>query len=284
MNGTREVSSCRAETSFHLPGYPCLLESPTRVRSAPITLGLGARVVPAAMALTLAVALSGCGGDGSETGELERPTEGGATTTAPSSGPSSPPLFLAAPPRELSIDELGYVEGENSAPLRVLEFSDFGCGYCRQFHLEVYPTIEREYVATGKVQWKYIPMILGIFGPAAELAAHAGECAIEQGEGFPAMRDRLFEEQPVWKGASDPLPLLERYARDVGLDVPRWDRCVRDEWRGDRISSGTTLGVQQGVRGTPTFFIVGHGAVPGAVPLDVFRQILDESLATQTEP
>ena len=44
---------------------------------------------------------------------------------------------------------------------------------------------------TGKVEWKYVPMILGMFGPNSEYAAEAGECALEQDK-FPEARDRLF--------------------------------------------------------------------------------------------
>ena len=173
--------------------------------------------------------------------------------------------------------------GEATAPLRVLEFSDFGCGYCRQFHMEVFPALEREYIATGKVQWKYVPMILGAFGPIAELAAQAGECALEQ-DAFPPMRDRLFIEQPQWKRASDPLAVFEGYARNLELDVPRWTRCVREDWRRDRIASGTAHALRSGVRGTPTFFIVGHGTIPGSLPLDLFRQVLDGALGDAEEP
>lgn len=240
----------------------------------------------ASCVLVLSLALGGCLGagpdeDGPEVQELGSPAaEGGGGSDVG----SSPPALLAAPPREITIAELGYTVGEPTAPLQVVEFSDFGCGYCRQFHLEVYPTIEREYVVAGKVQWKYVPMILGIFGPNAELAAHAGECAIEQGSRFLAMRDRIFQEQPEWKRASDPVVLLQGYARDVGLDVPRWTRCVQEERRADRIASGTSLGLRSGVRGTPTFFLIGHGTVPGSLPLDLFRQILDEALASETEP
>jgi len=237
--------------------------------------------------LVLALGSSGCLGDRAGAGLAEDSPEvqaDGIPADGGSDAGTSPPTYLAAPPSDIPMAELGYTVGEATAPLRVVEFSDFGCGYCRQFHLEVYPTIEREYVATGKVQWKYVPMILGFFGPTAEIAAHAGECAIEQGGGFPLMRDRIFQEQSEWKRASDPVALLEGYARDAGLDVPRWTRCVQEERRGARIASGTTLGLRSGVRGTPTFFIIGHGTVPGALPLDLFRQILDGALASEAEP
>lgn len=202
------------------------------------------------------------------------PVSGGQSVRT--SMPPAPPPSLAAPIRDVPLDELGYTVGEAGAPLRVIEFSDFACGYCRQFHLEVFPTIEKEYVASGKVQWKYVPMILGIFGPNAEVAARAGECALEQ-DRFPPMRDRIFRDQPEWKRAAEPLPVLAGFAGEVGLDVDRWTRCMREDWRRDRVASGTRTAVEAGVRGTPTFFIVGHTSIPGSLPLDLFRQTLDRA-------
>ena len=182
--------------------------------------------------------------------------------------------------QELDIASLGYNEGPSDAPVRVLEFSDFGCGYCRRFHEESYPVLVREYMDAGKVEWKYVPMILGMFPNAME-AARAGECAGEQGE-FPAMRDLLFERQPAWKQANDPEPLLDGYARELGLDADRFDQCVSEGWRDARIQAGTQLSRQVGVRGTPTFFVGGYAPIPGAIPLDLFRAALDTVYAEAT--
>ena len=105
-------------------------------------------------------------------------------------------------------------------------------------------------------------------------AARAGECAGEQGR-FPVMRDLLFERQPDWKSSDDPEPLLESYAEEVGLDVDRYRQCIDEGWRDERIRTGTQLSREVGVRGTPTFFVVGYAPIPGAIPLDLFRQVLD---------
>ena len=87
-----------------------------------------------------------------------------ASRSADGAGPT------ASPPPGTALDptSLGFDSGAEGAPIQVVEFSDFGCGYCARFHNEVFPELEREYVATGKVEWKYIPMILGIFGENAE--------------------------------------------------------------------------------------------------------------------
>lgn len=193
----------------------------------------------------------------------------------------TPPPSLAAPRRNIPLDELGYTMGDSAAPVRIVEFSDFGCGYCRQFHVDVFPALEEEYIATGKVQWKYVPMLLGIFGPSAEVAARAGECALAQ-DRFPPMRDRLFRDQAEWKRADDLMEVLAGYAEDAGLDVTEWRRCVEEDRPADRIASGTATAFQAGVRGTPTFYVLGYSSIPGSLPLDVFRQVLDTVYADAT--
>ena len=182
--------------------------------------------------------------------------------------------------QELDVASLGFNSGPAGAPVRVLEFSDFGCGYCRQFHEQSFPLLEQEYMETGKVEWKYIPIVIGLFPNALE-AARAGECAGEQGR-FPEMRDLLFERQREWKGSDEPEPLLEGYARGLGLEMERFNNCVSQGWQDDRIRAGTQLSRQVGVRGTPTFFVVGYAPIPGAIPLDLFRQVLDTVYAEAT--
>ncbi|MDT8340109.1 MAG: thioredoxin domain-containing protein [Longimicrobiales bacterium] len=198
----------------------------------------------------------------------------------PQRDPSRAAGAAGAPAQELDIAQLGFNSGTEGAPVRVLEFSDFGCHYCRQFHIESFPALEAEYMATGKVEWKYVPIVIGLFPNAME-AARAGECAGEQGR-FPEMRDLLFDRQRDWKNSSRPEPVLEALAREVGLDVARYNSCVSEGRRDERILAGTRFSREVGVRGTPTFFVVGYAPIPGAIPLDLFRQVLDTVHAERT--
>lgn len=185
--------------------------------------------------------------------------------------------FLNAnlPMERVDLDTLGFNFGDPDAPVAILEFSDFGCGYCRQFHLESFPTLHERFMETGKVQWKYVPMLLGIFPNAIE-AAQVGECVGEQGR-FREISDLLFERQSDWKGAGDdPMPVLMEIVEAAGGDVAEVETCVAEDRHAARIASGTAFFANSGGRGTPTFFILGMGQpIPGAIPLDLFTNILD---------
>lgn len=239
------------------------------------------------IALTFAVA---CGSEAPAPGDAPSTSQVGADllgsrvqtgTGMPTTIPSStrPRTDGPAP----TLDDLGFTEGNSDAPVRIVEFSDFGCGYCRRFHEETFPTLHDEYIEAGLVEWKFVPMILGIFGPNSEAAAMAGECVGEQGN-FAPMREALFSTQSTWKGADDPIPHFRELATRGGADVERWNQCMAEAWPDERVAFGTALSREAGVRGTPTFFIVGYQAIPGAIPLELFREVLDTVIARETSP
>lgn len=178
--------------------------------------------------------------------------------------------------QDLYVDSIGHDYGDEGAPVHVIEFSDFGCQYCRQFHQESFPTLIEEYVTTGRVRWKYVTFVSGMF-PGSKVMSVAAECAADQGL-FDAMRDRLFDAQPEWKGVKDPVPLILEYAGAVGADVEALMRCFDEKRTEPRVDQGTRLGWAMGVRGTPTFVVDGFSMM-GALPLDFLRQLLDRRLA-----
>ncbi len=170
----------------------------------------------------------------------------------------------------------GYDLGDPTAPIAIVEFSDFGCQFCGSFARESFPTLREEFIATGKVRWKYIPYVLGIF-PNGDRAAIAGECAAEQGEqAFWAMHDLLYQNQREWKSeGGGARALFARYATEIQLDQNRYLACYDANRPATRIAQNARLGQQLGVRATPTFFING-ARVEGAIPLDLFRSVLQE--------
>ncbi len=183
------------------------------------------------------------------------------------------------PGDDIDFASLGYDFGNPEAPLRIAELSDFGCGFCRKFHEETFPVLQEEYIDAGTVLWKYIPVATGMF-PHGNLAALAGECSGEQGD-FEGMLARLFEDQGAWKSSGDPMPLFLGYAAELGLNSDRFESCVAEERPGDRIAVAGRAARALGVRGTPSFLVNGS-MVQGALPTQLFRDILDSELAALT--
>jgi hypothetical protein len=232
-------------------------------RSKPSTARVGLALLATAIAT---IALAGCG-------DLE---DENARRNA------GPPVSMLereqrAQRQGADLRNVGYNLGNPAAPVAVVEFSDFGCQFCGQFARESFPTLRREFIDTGKVQWKYIPYVLGIF-PNGDRAAIAGECAAEQGEkAFWDMHDILYERQREWKSEGGAArALFTRYAAELNLDQNRFTSCYDTNRPATDITRNLRLGQQLGVRATPTFFING-ARVEGAIPLDLFRRVLQEA-------
>jgi len=236
-----------------------------------------------ALNLLLLTVPMACGGDGEDLQTQLSPPDtvlGAILESAAQSQnalrPTSPRISAedqaSQPPR---IAEMGYNLGSGEAPLKVVEISDFGCGYCKRFQEETFPSLLEIYVEAGFVEWKYIPFVLGMF-PNGLQAATAGECAGEQDRFFP-MQARLFQDQTGWRNSDDPHAFFSSIAAEEGLDVERFDSCMEGGWRDNHVRENIRLGQQAGARGTPLFLIDGRPLL-GAVPLEDFRQLLDVAL------
>ena len=247
----------------------------TRAVAPPPALGLR-RARPAALALVCAGVLASCRAEAPATGDTTETTRS-LLTEPPSDGVSTPIVGVpAADPNapDIPITELGFDRGSADAPVKVLEMSDYGCGYCRKFHLETFPTLQEEFIETGKIEWKFAPFVTGMFGNSLP-ATEAAECALEQGEqAFLALNERLWREQAEWKGSSDAAGLVRRWVDELDVEMTEFDACLAEDRRLPRIAAQTGLSRQLGVRGTPTFFVLGYPPLQGALPTDVFQEIL----------
>ena len=216
------------------------------------------------------------GADARESGS----TPGSASQSIPTSMLSEGGTTVKPPAQEFSLAEIGFDLGSEDAPIAVIEFSDYGCGYCRRFHTETFPTLMEEYVETGKVRWKYVTYVSGMFANGLP-AAYAAECAGDQ-DLFSPMSRLLYERQADWKSLSDPSPVFEELAREVGVDAAEFQACVAEERHKPRIRSGIISGGRLGVRGTPSFLVNGVPLV-GAQPIEWWRDAFTAIEASNEE-
>jgi protein-disulfide isomerase len=178
---------------------------------------------------------------------------------------------VAAQTRRPDLDGYGYTKGSPSAPIVVIEFGDFGCSACGLFAGDTWPIVQREYIETGRVFWRYVPFSMGSFRHSNE-AARAAECAGEQNGFFP-LHDVLYRERKAWMASDRPQELFSGYVAKLGLNRRLFDDCYRTNRRGARTTANNRLARELTVRGTPTFFVNGQRAV-GAIPIDVFREVM----------
>jgi protein-disulfide isomerase len=159
--------------------------------------------------------------------------------------------------------------GPADAPITIVEFSDFQCPFCRQWHQQTYQPLLNAY--PGKIRIVYRDFPLTSIHPNAMPAAEAAQCANEQ-NAFWSYHDKLFNGDTL----SD--DIYKQYAQELGLDMTKFNDCVSSHKYAQTIQADSDFAISTGVNSTPTFFINGL-AVIGAQPIDVFKQVIDKELA-----
>jgi protein-disulfide isomerase len=166
--------------------------------------------------------------------------------------------------------------GSATAPVVMIEFSDFQCPFCGTFSREVLPTLNREYVEPGKLRMVFKHLPLQQKHPQALEAAEAAVCAQNQGK-FWQMHDLLF--QP---GSPLDAEGLTAKAVKLGLDVAEFSTCLSGNVA--RVAEDAVLAVQLGFKGTPSFLVGSSGAdgrvrvrsaVYGVRPIEDFRKAIE---------
>jgi protein-disulfide isomerase len=173
----------------------------------------------------------------------------------------------------------GYLKGSPEAPVEVTEYADYQCPFCQTFATLQMPTIEDRLIKSGRLRWRYrdFPLQQHAF---ARLAAHSAACADEQGK-YWDQHQRIYEGQSEWAAARDAGPIFRNYAKAAGLDLGRYDACMKAGKYAGRIQASYNEGVQMGVSSTPTLLVSGR-LYRGRFDSDAITRLVD-SLAARRQ-
>jgi protein-disulfide isomerase len=150
----------------------------------------------------------------------------------------------------------GYVKGSAEAPVEITEFADYQCPFCQTFATLQMPTLDERLIKTGRVRWRYRDFPLQQHSHA-RLAAHSAACADDQGK-YWDQHQRIYEGQSEWASARNAGPIFRNYAKASGLDLGRYDACMKAGKYAGRIQADYNQGVQLGVSSTPTLLVSGR--------------------------
>ena len=179
------------------------------------------------------------------------------------------PTRLNMFPPSVQIDTGGRpsLGGGASAPVTLIEFSDYECVYCKRAE----PVIKEILETYGdQVRFVYRDFPLAMHKNARP-ASHAARCAEAQGQFWPYHEKLMASEdldETVYKAIAD----------EVGLDQDAFDACLESETVADLIDRDVADGKAVGVSSTPAFFVNGR-LIKGAKPLAVFKEMIDAELA-----
>jgi protein-disulfide isomerase len=172
------------------------------------------------------------------------------------------------PPRLAIANGNAPAKGPATAPIELVEFSDFQCPFC----LRANPTVTQVLTTYGdRIHFVYRHYPLPGHTNARP-AAEASACAADQNQ-FWAYHDLLFANPSSLTDAD-----LKQHARSLKLDTAKFDACVDSHKFKALVDSDVKEGDEVGVNGTPAFFVNGR-MLSGAQPYEVFKRLIDEELA-----
>lgn len=184
------------------------------------------------------------------------------------------------------IDVKDHIQGNPAAAVRVIEYSDFECPFCKSFHPTMQQTFD-DYGKSGKLAWVYRHFPLDSIHSKARKEAQASECAAELGgnEAFWSFAHNLFEVAPSNNRLD--LSILPDIAKGVGIDRAKFVACLSGDERGGKyanhIESDLQNAMAAGGTGTPyTVVVAANGKtfpINGAMPYDAVKQIIELALA-----
>jgi len=192
-------------------------------------------------------------------------------------------LIPRQPPAQADVDLKDAPRlGSASAKLGIVEFSDYQCPFCRRFHVEVFPSLKKDYIDTGKVAFFSRDFPLN-FHPQATPAALAMGCINRQSaDAFWEAQREVFAHQNLLGP-----DYFSKLIGTLGLDAAAFARCMAGDAERKRIAAELRDADALGVDGTPTFFIgrveggqlIDATRLVGAQPYPQFVKVIDALLA-----
>lgn len=179
------------------------------------------------------------------------------------------------------ISDSDHIRGNKDALVKIVEYSDTECPFCKRFHETMKQVID-EYGRDGKVAWVYRHFPLDQLHPKARNEAVATECANELGgnDKFWAYIDRLFEITPANNGLDpDELPKIAKY---VGLNVNKFNTCLTSGKYDKHVQDNLDDATATGGNGTPWSIVVAKNGkkfpLSGAQQYASVKQLVDTAL------
>lgn len=168
--------------------------------------------------------------------------------------------------------------GSETAPVTVVEFSDFECPYCKRFHEETLPKLKQNYINKGLVRFIHKDLPLP-FHRNAHLAATIARCAKEEGKYWEAYQ-ALFNKQSCLD-CQGPITITA----STGIDKSKLEQCGKKKAPNQAVNINISEAELNGIRATPSF-VIGSSSknlhtgkiVEGAIPWAEFKLIVEKAI------
>ena len=170
--------------------------------------------------------------------------------------------------------------GDPLAPITIVEFGDYQCHQCYNWFHNTKPMIMRDYIETGKANLVFVDF--AFLGKDSPKAAQATYCADDQNMYWEYHNSLYTSQESKIDSGWASSERLKAFAFNLNLDMELFNECLDSEKYSKRVQYNSQQARDNGVRGTPGFFIVGpdydQQQIGGAQPFSVFKRILDSMI------
>ena len=143
-------------------------------------------------------------------------------------------------------------EGEESAKITIIAYESLTCGYCANFHKDVYPELKKDFIDNGlvKIEFRHFPLDIAAFN-----ASKIAQC---NNDGSSSIMNILYSGQKKWARGKTPdeaTGYLKKFLKGENVNID-FDKCLSDKIIEDYILNDRIEGVKKfKVNATPTIII-----------------------------
>lgn len=176
-----------------------------------------------------------------------------------------------------------HIRGNPNAPVKIVEYSDMECPFCKRFHSTMQQIMD-EYGKDGKVAWVYRHFPLDSIHSKARPEAVAAECANELGgnDAFWRFTDRFFEITPS-NNQTQIETVIPQIVREIGLNESAFQTCFESGKYDQHIQDDLDNAIATGGNGTPWSIVVTESGkkypLSGAQPYEAVKQLIELALS-----
>lgn len=179
------------------------------------------------------------------------------------------------------VDASDYILGNPNAEILIVEYSDYDCAFCKDFHSTLHQIMD-EYGVTGRVAWVYRQFPIGQLHPNSPKISEAALCVGEIGgnNAFWSFTDQIFDGRDIEELTN--VTKLPEYAVTAGVNKDEYIRCMDEGRQKAAVDQSVEVGFNLGIRGTPyTVLMVGNdqATLTGAESYETLKGIIENLLS-----
>jgi len=166
-----------------------------------------------------------------------------------------------------------HIEGEGQKRVTLVEYGDFQCPACRQYHPVIKQVVEK-YKQDITFQFRHYPLTQ--IHPNAFAASRAAEAASKQNK-FWEMHDLLYQNQDAWAQAGNPQSIFEQYAKQLGMNIEQFKTDFTSDAVNSAINADMKEGTKLNITGTPSFFINLNKVESPSPSVESFSKLIEDA-------